>query len=57
MTALLELANVPPRPFSAIGRVEHVASFVELAGKCEILALSLPYVSEILTLSLGLIGR
>ena len=36
---------------------EHVASFVELAGKCEILALSLPYVSEILTLSMGLIGR
>ncbi|MBQ3900392.1 MAG: hypothetical protein II736_01590 [Clostridia bacterium] len=36
---------------------EHVASFVELAGKCEILALSLPYISQILTLSLGLLGR
>ena len=36
---------------------EHVASFVELAGKCEILALSLPYISQILTLSLGLLGK
>ena len=35
---------------------ESTASFVEFAGKTEILVLALPFISEILGLSLGLLG-
>ncbi len=36
---------------------ENAASFVEIAGKAELLVLSLPYVSELVGLSLGLLGK
>lgn len=52
---LAALTDITARICRSSGE-ESAASFVELAGKIEILVLSLPFISEILDLSLGLLG-